>query len=201
MIYDMPAWWSNVRHRISDMHTQAQSVAIYGRGDQAILQPGSRWVWDLDFPAHDSATRQAAEAFFFRLNGMQHRVRIHDLSRPTPLGTINLSGVVMQFAAVQFAESVSIHGCGANTTLLAGDWLGVSGQLFMAVEDVQANPSGQMTVPVRWMLRAPLAAGAVVTLDAPSALFSRAETSMGFDRNGEPFEPEFSAQFIERFSP
>jgi hypothetical protein len=88
-----------------------------------------------------------------------------------PTGTINQTGVTVSVTALQFATSIILTGCGANTTLKAGDFFSVNGQLIMNPSDATADGSGVMTLPVITRLRAQATASAVVTLQRPTANF------------------------------
>lgn len=56
-------------------------------------------------------------------------------------------------------------------TLLAGDRIGVGGQLFKVLETATADAAGAMSVQVMHRVRAALSSGAAVTLDRPRVLF------------------------------
>jgi hypothetical protein len=169
---------------------------------QTISKPGARWGWGLDFTPQSRAERAELEAWFTRLSGREHRVRLWDLKYPRPRGTCNLTGVTLGATAAQFATTVQLAGCGSGKTLLPRDWLGLpGGQLVMVVAAATANGSGAMTVEVRHMLRAALASGGAVVLDKPNAAFIRSESTLRLPRQPGPLEPGFSIQFEEVFDP
>lgn len=86
-------------------------------------------------------------------------------------------------------------------TLLAGDWLGLTGgQLVRVVADATANDAGAMTVEVRHMLRAAVASGTAVTLDKPTALYVRTEAGIMLPRMAGNFEPGMSLDLVEVFA-
>jgi hypothetical protein len=127
-------------------------------------------------------------------------VRLWDHKRPAPLGTCSLTGVTLAAGAAQFAEALSLAGCGAGNTLLAGDWISVAGQLLMVVADATANGSGVMAVEVRHMLRQAVASGAAVTLHKPTALYIRSEAALAMPRGPGKRQPGFALQFVEVFA-
>ncbi len=170
---------------------------------QTTSLPGARWGLTVNFPQQSYAERAQVEAFFTRLSGMEHRASIYDLSRPQRRGTCALTGVTAS-AAAQFAMGLTLNGCGASTTLLAGDWLSVptanGAQLLQAVVDAAANGSGVMTIETRPSLRGAVAAGAAVTLDKPSALFIQPEPKLDIPRGGSNICPPWSVTLMEVFS-
>lgn len=162
-------------------------------------RPGTRRAFQLTFSDQTWADRRKVMAFLERLNGRQHRVSFVDPTASKPAGTIALSGVTVNAAAAQFAESVQLAGCGANATLLRGDWFKLGTQAVRCVADATANASGVMTVEFRHMLRASVASGSAVGTNNVAALYILADpqTALGF--NGSAADP-FSVDFIEVFS-
>lgn len=185
--------------RVVDNTQRAAESALTGDVQTTSL-PGARWAWDFDFATDDLRQRAQVEAYLVRLSGRQHRVRLWDIKRPAPAGTINHTGVATSASAAQFAEQLQLSGCGAGATLLAGDWFSVAGQLLMCVADAAANGSGVMTVQHRHMLRQAVASGAPVTLHRPSALFIRTESGLALPRAAGKRQPGFSTQFVEVFA-
>lgn len=166
---------------------------------QTASLPGARWGWSMEW-THELAGRRAVlEGLLTRLSGREHRLTLWDFKRPRPRGTINTSGVTAS-AAVQFASTVTLNGCGANTTLLAGDWFSVGGQLLMCVVDATANGSGVMSVEFRHPLRAAVSGGAAVTLVQPTALYILGSSSLDLPRRAGASEPPMAAEFIEVFA-
>lgn len=166
---------------------------------QTASLPGARWGWQLDWGALTVPTRARLEGLLTRLGGQEHRLLLWDFKRPRPLGTINTAGVTAS-AAAQFAESLTLNGCGANTTLRAGDWFSVGGQLLMCAVDATASGAGVMTVEFRHRLRAAVSGGAAVTLIQPTALYILSGPSLDFPRQPGRAEPGMGAEFIEVFA-
>lgn len=200
--------WPTGRHFVPATHelrvidnTQRTAESALSGYVQTTGMPGARWGWGIDFAPHTQAQRADVEAYLLRLSGRQHRVQLWDLRNPRPRGTIALTGVTLSASAAQFATSIVLAGCGASATLLAGDWLGLTGgQLVRVVSDATANGSGVMTVEVRHMLRAAVASGSAVTLDKPAALFVRAEAGIALPRMPGNVEPGMSLDLVEVFA-
>jgi hypothetical protein len=171
---------------------------------QTLSVPGARWQVVMTFPARAQSDRDKLEAFLLKLDGMAHRVSLWDFGAGArtghPSGTINRTGVTMSSTAAQFATSIVLAGCGANTTLLANSKLSVNGQLLVNVDDGTANGSGVMTLTnTRPMLRAQATAGAAITLIKPTALFVLADPLSMPRSGGGLMAPEFSVRFFEVF--
>lgn len=202
-VYDWPsADWAvpgRAELRVVDSLQRINESPLSG-AVQTLAMPGTRWGWMLDFNAQPQQRRQQLEAFLIGLSGRVHRVRLWDIKRSRPRGTINLSGVSLNAAAPQFATQLVLKGCGASRTLLAGDWFATPTQLLYCVEDAVANGSGVMTVKFRHMLRAATAVNADVTLEKPTALYVRTEAGMTAPRSPGFMEPPMSVEFVEVFA-
>ena len=92
----------------------------YGGASQALDLLGERWRFALELPAcmpHESGVR---EALFTKLRGGAHRVSLHHMARPQPVGT--LRGLpTLKTTAAQGASSIVLAGCtGLNLLYRAG---------------------------------------------------------------------------------
>jgi len=107
-------------------------------------------------------------------------------------------GLYVDLVRVEPGASV---GVGADATLLAGDWLGLTGgQLVRVVANATANDAGAMTVEVRHMLRSAVASASAVTLDKPTALYVRTEAGIALPRMPGNAEPGMSLDLVEVFA-
>lgn len=177
--------------------TDITTRSVLGGGQQTSGVPGAHWLASLTFAPDQSANRHTLIGFLRKLNGKEHRIALWDVRKfsaagvqGSPAGTINTSGVTVSVAAAQFASTVTLAGCGAGATLLAGDMLGIGGQLIENPETATANGSGVMTVQVPQRLRQAAAAAAAVTLIKPTALFVLSE----------PFRAPRSRAWYEEFA-
>jgi hypothetical protein len=197
-------WPSNLvpaEQRLQILNNQGVSVSPLSGYVQTNTHPGSRWGWALDMPPALNDSRAAFEAFIVKLSGREHRVSLYDFKRPRPRGTINLTGVTVNTTASQFANSISLIGCGAGTTLLAGDWVKFTGgQLVMVTDDATADGGGLMSITFRHMLRASVAAASAVTLSAPTALYILSDSRQEFARMPSRMAPGVSFDFEEVFA-
>lgn len=138
---------------------------------KTVSSPGGWWSAELTYPDQHQDERGILEGLIDTITRSEHRLQFWNVSRPQPRGNCNLSGVTVGVAAGQFAQQVTLYGCGAGRTLTAGDMLGIGGQLCRVAFAATANASGQMTVQLTSDLRQARAAGTAVVLDRPTALF------------------------------
>lgn len=203
--YDWPTAWVPQAQRLRVLHNQGVSVSPLSGYLQTNTHPGSRWGWALDFPARLAADAAGFEGFITKLSGREHRVKLWDHKRPRPRGTIATTGVTTSGTTAQFATSVLLIGCGAATTLLAGDWLKFgansgTGQLVMVTDDATADGSGIMTVSFRHMLRASVASATSVTLVNPVSTYVLTESRQEFPRVAGGAMPGVSFDFDEAWA-
>ena len=140
---------------------------------QTVEFPGARWK--VSFTMENLAEADAAllRAFGAKLRGRAGRFYLHNFARPTPRGTI--AGTPLVKGAAQSGNSLLIDGCTAGTTLLAGDFIGVNGELKMVVSDATADGAGEMTLTIEPPLRASPADNAAITTASPTATFMLSE--------------------------
>ena len=151
-------------------------------------------------PAQSYAERHALGALIKKLEGRRHWLAMWCPIAPKPAGTCNLAGVTLSASASQFAETLTLTGCGAGKTLLADDWLVVAGQRLAVVDDAVADGSGLMTVVTRHQLRAAATAGTAVGLDAPTttmALHYQGDDPPEVPFDGRGLAPAFTIELVE----
>lgn len=195
-------WPKGVRwmERHNDRYSESPLSGFVQTGNM----PGSRWGMSVEFPAQSYAERRELGAWLRRLSGREHRASMFDLANPVRRGTCNLAGVTVSGSVAQFATTLNLAGCGASTTLLAGDWVGVTilggSQLLMVVADATANGSGVMAVEFRHPARAAIASGSAVVLDRPRLLTILAESNFQVPFGDSNRCPPFTVDFMEVFA-
>ena len=145
---------------------------------QTVELPGARWAWSASWANLQPSESAAMEAFLVKLRGQANRFTVPYWPRMTPRGT--LSGTTLVFGAGQTGAALSIDGAGVGTTLLAGDVIGVNGELHMVATDATANGSGQMSLTLCFPLRASPADNAPVTYVSPTATFVLTRADRGW---------------------
>lgn len=136
---------------------------------QTVEFPGARWKVSFMVENLTEADAATLQAFLLRLRGRSGRFTLHNFARPAPRGTI--AGTPLVKGAGQTGTTLAIDGVTAGTTLLAGDYFAVNGELKMVVADATADGTGQMTLTFEPPLRAAPADNAAITTDKPTATF------------------------------
>ena len=149
--------------------TQRVHASPFGGSEQVVDLLNDRWMISMSLPKRTRAQAAAIEAFINAMRGMTNTVNLYHFGRKTPQGT--MVGSPTCNAASQGAASVTLASAGAGATLLAGDMIGVSGQLLQVAADATANGSGVITVTLVNRLRAAVTGGSAVTWDRPTVPF------------------------------
>lgn len=149
---------------------QRVNTAPFGGSEQAVDLLNDRWAMALTLPMRLQADAAAIEAFLASLRGMVNTAALWHFARPVPRGTMRGSPT-LNGAHSAGAASIAITGGTADSTLLAGDMLGLGGLLLMVAADVTLNGSGAGTVSLANRLRAAQSHGAAVSWNKPTAPF------------------------------
>ncbi len=149
---------------------QRVSASPFGGSEQAVDMLNDRWMMSCDLPPASHGNAAWLEAFIGSMRGQVNVVALYHFARPQPRGTAR-GTMLINGAVAQGASSIAIDGISPSTgTLLAGDMLGVGGQLFMVAADVTAS-GGAATVTIVNRVRTAIADNASVTWDRPTTLF------------------------------
>lgn len=117
-VYDLPnalraaAWEWGLQRSVQQFRSP------YAGSVQAVDLVADRWVVGTTLPPRQAALAGAAEAFFSRLAGGIHRVRLHHQARPVPVGTLRGSPVLSAPAA-RGNSSIAISNGLSGVNLLA----------------------------------------------------------------------------------
>jgi hypothetical protein len=198
--YDWPESFGVNKFEMRIQHNTRAFVSPFSSTSQVLNYTGERWIVSVGMvPGNSVAKGAAIEAFLDRLNGPANRVRMWNLRRPLPLGTIRDGGgnaqwktatntnatwqtsapaaATWSYAGPTLAAAMAI---GSNvlpvartpgTTILAGDHLGAGGQLFRAMDTYTVDATGVALVEVQPRARTTIAAGAAITCTKPTAEF------------------------------
>jgi hypothetical protein len=170
----------------------AESRSPYSGYLQTVEFAGSSfWTARITWPARSTSS----EAYAAAIEGLVHRLRsrvdtlsLWDIRRPAPLGTMR-SSPVLNGNVSQYAGTIGIRSAAAGATLLAGDKIGMSGQLHTVTQDATANGSGVFSnVTIDPPVRAARSDGAIITWDKPTANFVLAQNEISFERSLATFE-------------
>lgn len=197
--YDWPASFGVNMFEMKVAHNTRAFISPFTSTSQVLNYTGERWAVSLVIaPGNSVADGAAREAFIDRLSGPANRVRLWNLRRPQPLGTIrdgggsavwrtNTNAVATWSTSAPATATWSYTGptlyadvaAGSNlipiarttgTTILAGDHFSVGGQLFRAMASY-TFASGRALVEVQPRVRVALSIGAAVTCTKPTAEF------------------------------
>jgi len=136
---------------------------------QTVEMPGARWQMSFVMENLTEVDAAAMQAFLVKLRGRAGRFYLYNFARSTPRGSI--SGTPLVKGASQTGGTLVIDGCTVGSTLLAGDFIGVNGELKMVVADATADGAGEMTLTIEPPLRSSPADNAAITTDRPTATF------------------------------
>jgi hypothetical protein len=146
-----------------------QSVSPLSGATQTVEMPGAGWVFDAQWAPRRGTRMDEFEAFLARLRGSSNRFTVWPWHRPVPVGTMRGAPVVA--ASPPSGDIVLNITTTPGATLLAGDFVGVAGELKQVVVGGTANGSGALTVEVSPPFRAAPAPGAAITWNRPTATF------------------------------
>lgn len=165
----------------------------YSGAYQAVDLFGERFQMAIRLPATDEVNSSLREALFNALAGSDFVLAWH-FKRPVPLGTMR-GTPALNAPSLQGSKTLSISGASPGATLLPGDMLGVSGQLYQVAypSAIVFNGSGIASVPVvnRVTPVAGLPNGAAVTWNRPSVawrLASAVAVEYEIGRYSEPLD-------------
>lgn len=168
--YTWPAAWLPRRFQMVVVANTRDFVSPYTQGMQSTDLLADYFRVQLDMvDGNDSVLGGQIEAFFDRLKGSVNRIVLWNLKRPAPLGTLR-GTPTLSASAAQLANTAAISTT-AGATLLAGDMIGIGGQLVRVMADTVADGAGAMAVEFAPRLRAAKSSGAAVTWDKPTSTF------------------------------
>lgn len=135
---------------------------------QTLRLGGAVWRQELSFGALLPAEQAALEALLANLEGMGGRVALPMFHRRTPRGVA--TGTPLVAGADQGGKSLVTDGWTTSTTgiLLAGDFIGVGGYLYMVTADADSDSGGAATLAISPPLRSAPVDNAEITVDSPT---------------------------------
>lgn len=156
--------------------------------------PGSRWTASIRFETEYDVTRARKEALITKIKGGANRLSMHHHARPRPNGTLRGSPI-LGAPIVAGAETMTLANC--NGGVLAGDMLGLPGQIVMVMEDTTPL-FGNMTIAVSPTIRNPHNSGTAVVWNKPAALWiPRSALAGPFPYLAGGVRPAFSWDLVE----
>lgn len=136
----------------------------FGGGIQRLNRKGSRYALDVEMPPMRYVDAMDWVDVLSETDTVLMAV-------PQPSFDVGVPGSPLVNGAGQFGSSLTLDGLTPSYPIAKGQWLSVitNGRryLYQCTAQVIANASGQMTVPLRTMLRFPPADNAVVEIAEP----------------------------------
>lgn len=174
-------------------------------GSQGVEIAGPRRICDLSPIALRGRDADAYQALVVSLKGRVNQLRLWNIMRPQPVGTMRGSMTLASAAAQGDLALVITAGAGqAGTTLLAGDYVGlgsgITQHLVMVMADATADGTGQITATIDVPLRDDFAGGTAVVWDYPCALFRQSATDAKWTYGGRSVRG-FGLSLIEDWRP
>lgn len=145
------------------------SVSTIGKQVKTRALTGKRWMCSFTVRAATWRERAAVAAFLDSLEQGGNRLSMWHLARPLPYGTITGSPTIA--SALSIGDKTVIIQTAAGATVVAGDLLGVAGQIIKAEVDAAADGSGVLTLPLVHGVRKAAVVGAAITVERPSTLW------------------------------
>lgn len=141
------------------------------------------WTGVMTPPGMDCNDAPAWKAFLGQMRGMANAVLLGDPlyngPRGNPLGMPKIPGTVTDIAGGQTLSTVGWTP-GKRGLLLAGDYLQVGYRLHMALDDINADSSGNAEIPIFPSLREVPTANAAIILANPKGLFGLSQNKRGW---------------------
>ena len=172
-VIDLPVELQPGVASFSLLKSGVQFVSPFNGTLSALDFVAERWTTNFTTPPQPWDVAGALEAFADFMAGGVNYVRLRHPIRPVPRGTMRGSPTLYA-DATRGANFFQLTGCGANTTLKAGDMVKLTDaeQLFRVARDAQANGSGRMDIYTVNRLRTNVAAGCPVEWNYPKITFA-----------------------------
>jgi hypothetical protein len=138
---------------------------------QSLEMPGARWRFSCSFDSLSEADAAAMRTFLAQLRGRSNRFTVWPLGVKAVRGVA--TGTPLVNGAAQTGTTLATDGWTPSTAgiLLAGDYIGVNGELKLLVADAASNGAGEATLSFEPPLRASPVDNAVITTTRPLATF------------------------------
>lgn len=145
----------------------AATTSIYSGATQTYEHDGLVWSASVSLPPLLN-TSQAREwhGFLASLNGQRGTFTMGPPQHATPSGT-QAADISIRVAALAQAKTLEVKGMTAAATILRGDLISVASRLYMVMEDVTANGSGEADLTLSHGLREAAAVDVTVGLLNP----------------------------------
>lgn len=184
----LPATTDIAAIKIRKSNAVAASISPFTLTAQVQEHQGEAWGATVQLRAMTRADGNKWAAFLAVLRGPSNTFLLGDPHNTAPLGAAKSTpGAPLVMGASQTGSSLVFDGAPNNVTdyLLAGDWMqlgtGTTSRLYMVVEDVSSNGSGEVTASISPDLRSSPANNDTVTLTNTVSRFRLASNTQEWD--------------------
>lgn len=179
---------------------EALSASVFNQSTQSTVIGAAYWVVTVGIGPRRLSDLPDWEAFVLGFANTRDRVRFWDWRRETPRGTG--AGAPVVDGAGQSGNTLLTRGWGASqNVLLAGDWVGVNGELRRSLAVVASDGTGHAAVVLDQPVRTSPADGTALVLTKPKTLFicTTDKKARGFLQDGAAVKGP-TLEFMEVFA-
>ena len=165
--------------RFSLNRTVAVSASPFTGQEQVFQHEGEFWTTQITFPPMLKDKAAVVLAFLLQLRGRRGTFKIGDQDAKTITGVA--TGTIRVNGASQTGNQVALDGFAnsTNNVFKAGDYIQIGSYLYMVIEDVNSNSSGEANVKIEPALRS-----SIETInDDTTVVYSNTTTLMRLDTN------------------
>lgn len=165
--------------RISLQQNILKTRSEFNNIEQVQRHPNSE-LWGMEIDLRPLTPAEAAEiqAFMVKLQGSYGTFELGDQDRTSPRGVA--TGTPLVKGASQTGNELITDGWTNSTTniLRAGDYIEVENRLYMNLDDVNSDSSGNATLTISPALRASPADNAAITTENPKARWRLSDSTI-----------------------
>jgi hypothetical protein len=179
---------------------EALTSSVFNQSTQSTVVGNAYWFVTVGIGPRRLSDMMDWEAFVLQFANTRDRVRFWDWRRETPRGTG--AGAPVVDGAGQSGNTLLTRGWGASQdVLLAGDWVGVNGELRRSLAVVTSDGAGNAAVVLDQPVRASPPDATPLVLTKPKGIFicTTDKKSRGFLQDGASVKGP-TLQFMEVFS-
>ena len=157
----------------------AVTETLFTNTQQVVEHEGAQWTTTMTLPPMKKDKAAQWLAFFMSLRGRRGTFKLGDQDRKTIQGVA--TGTIRVNGASQTGNQVALDGFAnsTNNVFKAGDYIQINSYLYMVIEDVNSNGSGEANVKIEPSLRS----GIETINDDTTVLYSNTTTIMRLDNN------------------
>lgn len=166
MALSLPTWPGPSRMTPRPIYARNELIPSYGGPESRLIRPGTRWAWDVEYPAMSYVESLAFDDILSERDTLIMEILQPGLNTGSPGSPVvdgaNQAGLILKLRTMTPGYS-----------FVKGQWVTVpvSDQLYAYKTSAAAvvGSDGRVNLPLRTMLRMPPANGAVVDVAQPRA--------------------------------